>query len=130
MTGNDLRGNWNYPTQVRFGAGRISELASACKSVGMRRPLLVTDPGLAKLPMLLAAVAATEAEGLKTAVFSDIKANPVGKNVEDGLAVYRRGQHDGVIAFGGGSALDAGKIIAFMAGQKRSVWDFEDRGDN
>ena len=130
MTGNDLRGNWNYPTQVRFGAGRISELASACKSVGMRRPLLVTDPGVAKLPMLRDTLAANEAEGLKTAVFSDIKANPVGKNVEDGLAVYRRGRHDGVIAFGGGSALDAGKIIAFMAGQKRSVWDFEDRGDN
>ncbi|HEY5598907.1 MAG TPA: iron-containing alcohol dehydrogenase [Kiloniellales bacterium] len=127
---DSLRGNWNYPTQVRFGAGRISELAQACKSVGMKRPLLVTDPGVAKLPMVRDVLAANKAEGLPTAVFSDIKPNPVGRNIEDGLAAYRGGKHDGVIAFGGGSGLDAAKIIAFMAGQKRSVWDFEDRGDN
>jgi len=127
---DSLRGNWNYPTQVRFGAGRISELAQACKSVGMKRPLLVTDPGVAKLPMVRNVLAANKAEGLPTAVFSDIKPNPVGRNIEDGLAAYRGGKHDGVIAFGGGSGLDAAKIIAFMAGQKRSVWDFEDRGDN
>ena len=130
MSADDFHGNWSFPTQMRFGAGRIAELARACKSAGMSRPLLVTDPGVAKLPMVQAAVAANEADGLPTAVFSDIKANPVGKNVEDGLGVYRAGEHDGVIAFGGGSALDAAKIIAFMAGQTRSVWEFEDRGDN
>jgi len=125
-----LRGNWNFPTQIRFGAGRISELAQACKSAGMYRPLLVTDPGLAKLPMVSKVLAANEAAGVPTAMFSDIKPNPVGKNVEDGLAVYRAGKHDGVIAFGGGSALDAAKVIAFMSGQKSSVWNYEDRGDN
>lgn len=130
MSADDFRGNWNFPTQMRFGAGRIAELATACKSVGMSRPLLVTDPGVAKLPMIETAVAANAAEGLPTAVFSDVKPNPVGKNVEDGLAAYRAGQHDGVIAFGGGSALDAAKVIAFMSGQKKSVWAFEDRGDN
>ncbi len=127
---DSLRGNWNYPTQIRFGAGRIAELAQACKSAGMKRPLLVTDPGVAKLPMVHSVLAANKAEGLPTAVFSDIKPNPVGRNIEDGLAAYRRGKHDGVIAFGGGSGLDAAKIIAFMAGQKLSVWEFEDRGDN
>mgnify|MGYP002623732894 CR=1 FL=1 len=125
-----LRGNWNYPTQVRFGPGRIAELARACKSLGMKRPLLVTDPGLAKLPMIKAAIAANEAEGVATGLFSDVKANPVGKNVEDGLKAYRAGKHDGVIAWGGGSGLDAAKVIAFMAGQSKPMWDFEDRGDN
>ncbi len=130
MSADDFSGNWSFPTQMRFGAGRIAELARACKSVGMSRPLLVTDPGVAKLPMVQAAVAANEADGLPTVIFSNIKPNPVGQNVEDGLVAFRDGKHDGVIAFGGGSALDAAKIIAFMAGQKRSVWEFEDRGDN
>ncbi len=125
-----LKGNWGYPTQILFGAGRIKNLAEACKSLGMSRPLLVTDPGLAGLPMVTAAVAANAAAGLPTGLFSDIKSNPVGRNVEDGVAVFKAGGHDGVIAFGGGSGLDAGKAIAFMAGQTRSIWDFEDVGDN
>jgi alcohol dehydrogenase class IV len=130
MTADALVGNWNYPTRVRFGVGRIKELASACQSLGMKRPLLVTDPGLAKMAMVADAVAANQAAGLATAVFSAIKPNPVGRNVEDGLKAYKAGKHDGVIAFGGGSAMDAGKTIAFMAGQTRPLWDFEDVGDN
>ncbi len=125
-----LTGTWSYPTQVRFGPGRIAELPRACKSLGMSRPLLVTDPGLAALPMIAEAVAANEAAGLPTAVFSDVKPNPLGRNVEDGVAVFREGGHDGVIAFGGGSGLDAAKAIAFMAGQDRPIWDFEDVGSN
>ena len=123
-------GNWNYPTKVRFGAGRIKELPRVCESLGMKTPLLVTDPGLAKLPMVAAAVDALKAAGLGIAVFSDIKPNPIGRNVDDGVAAYRKGKHDGVIAFGGGSALDAGKAVALMAGQTRPMWDFEDVGDN
>jgi alcohol dehydrogenase class IV len=123
-------GNWNYPTKVRFGAGRIKELSRACEALGIKRPLLVTDPGLAKLPMIAEAVAALKAADLAAAVFSDVKSNPIGRNVDDGVAAYRRGGHDGVIAFGGGSALDAGKAIALMAGQTRPLWDFEDVGDN
>ncbi|MFM9841814.1 MAG: iron-containing alcohol dehydrogenase [Dongiaceae bacterium] len=130
MTAPAIRGNWNYPTKVRFGAGRIAELPDACKELGMKRPLIVTDPGLAALPMIKDAVAACETAGLGVAVFSDIKSNPNGKNVDDGLKVLRAGKHDGVVAFGGGSALDAGKAIALMAGQKRPIWDFEDVGDN
>lgn len=125
-----LHGNWNYPTSVKFGAGRIRELPDVLKAAGIKRPLLVTDPGLAKLPMVTSAVRANEAAGVPTAVFSDIKPNPVEKNVDDGLKVFRAGQHDGVIAFGGGSALDAGKAIAFLSGQTRPIWDFEDVGDN
>ncbi len=124
-----LRANWNYPTAVRFGVGRIAELPDACKSVGMKKPLLVTDPGLAKLPMIEAALASLKAAGLGNALFSDIRSNPVAKNVEDGLRVYRSGRHDGVVAFGGGSALDCAKTIAFMSGQRRPMWDFEDIGD-
>ncbi len=125
-----LRGTWNYPTTMLFGAGRIKGLARACKDLGMGRPLLVTDPGLAALPMVQDAIAANEAEGLPTGLFSEVKPNPVGRNVEDGVAAYKAGGHDGVIAFGGGSALDAAKAIAFMSGQTRPIWDFEDIGDN
>jgi alcohol dehydrogenase class IV len=121
--------NWNYPTRIRFGAGRIAELAKACREAGMLRPLLVTDPGLADSPMVKQALAATQAAGLSTGRFADIHPNPVGADIEAGLRVYRDGGHDGVIAFGGGSGLDAGKVIAFMSGQQRPLWDFEDRED-
>jgi alcohol dehydrogenase len=129
MSDIPLKGNWNYPTSIRFGAGRIAELSEACKAAGMSRPLLVTDPGLSKLPMIGAAMDACAKAGLGIAKFDGLKSNPVAANVEDGLKVLRGGKHDGVIAFGGGSALDTGKVIAFMAGQTRPMWDFEDIGD-
>jgi len=125
-----LSGNWNYPTAVRFGAGRIGELAEACKSLGMTKPLLVTDPGLAALPMIREALSANQAAGLPTGLFSDVKPNPVGKNVEDGVEAYRAGSHDGIIAWGGGSGVDAAKAVALMVGQSGSIWDYEDVGDN
>jgi len=124
-----LRGNWNYPTSIRFGAGRIAELPDACRSLGMQRPLLVTDPALAKLPMIGAAVESGRRAGLGCEVYSDVQGNPVEANVTGGVAAYRAGRHDGVIAFGGGSALDAAKAIALMVGQDRPIWDFEDRED-
>jgi len=124
-----LKGNWNYPTSVKFGVGRIKELPDHCKALGLKRPLLITDPGLAGLPMIKDAIARNNAAGIPTGLYSDVQGNPIGKNVEDGVKVYKSGGHDGVIAFGGGSALDAGKLIAFMKGQTRSVFDFEDVGD-
>jgi alcohol dehydrogenase class IV len=125
-----LQGNWNYPTALRFGAGRIAELPAACRELAIARPLIVTDPGLADLPMIADAVASCRAEGLEAGLFSDIKGNPTGANVSAGVAAFRDGAHDGVIAFGGGSGLDAGKAIAFMSGQNRPIWEFEDVGDN
>jgi alcohol dehydrogenase len=124
-----LSANWNYPTSVRFGAGRIAELAKACRTAGMARPLFVTDPGISGLPIVRTALDVLAGAGVATAVFDRVQPNPVDANVEDGLAAYRAGGHDGVIAFGGGSALDAGQVIAFMAGQTRPMWDFEDVGD-
>ena len=121
--------NWNYPTAVRFGNGRIADLPAACKELGLKRPLLVTDPGIAKLPMIADALASLEAAGLAAGLFSDVKPNPVGANVDAGVAAYRAGGHDGVIAWGGGSGLDVAKAIAFMSGQTRPLWDFEDVGD-
>ena len=124
-----LTANWSYPTAIRFGEGRISELGDACKSAGIQRPLLVTDPGIAGLPITERALDVVRSSGLEVAVFSEVDPNPVSANVEAGLKVFRDGGHDGVIAFGGGSALDAGKVIAFMQGQTRPMWDFEDVGD-
>jgi len=124
-----LVSKWNYPTTVRFGAGRISELPDALQAAGIKKPLFVTDPGLAKLPVVANTLKLLDAAKVKYGVFSDVKPNPVESNLTAGIAVFRKGGHDGVIAFGGGSALDLGKLIAFQAGQTRPVWDFEDIGD-
>jgi len=130
MDFNQLNANWNYPTNIRHGIGRVKELAAACQELGMSAPLLVTDPGLAKLPMVQQILADCRKDGLGCDIFSQIKSNPTGENVTDGVAAYWRGAHDGVIALGGGSALDAAKAIALMVGQDLPLWDFEDVGDN
>ena len=124
-----LTGNWSYPTSIRFGAGRISELADACQSAGMSKPLLVTDRGLANLPITQNALDLLDQAGLGRAMFSEVDPNPNEKNLAAGLEAYQAGGHDGVIAFGGGSGLDLGKVVAFMCGQTRPVWDYEDIGD-
>ena len=124
-----ISANWNYPTSMRVGAGRIAELADACKSAGMTRPLLVTDPGLSGLPMIARAREICAKAGIPVLVFDRVQPNPIDRNVADGVDAFRAGGHDGVIAFGGGSALDCGKVIAFAAGQTRPLWDFEDIGD-
>ncbi|MCB2124593.1 MAG: iron-containing alcohol dehydrogenase [Rhodobacteraceae bacterium] len=121
--------NWSYPTAVKFGPGRIRELADHCKAVGMKKPLLVTDKALAPLPITAEATGILDAAGLGRAVFSEVDPNPNEMNMEAGLKVYRAGGHDGVVCFGGGSALDLGKMIALMVDQKVSVWDLEDIGD-
>lgn len=123
------RANWSYPTAIRFGAGRISELAEACAAAGMKKPLLVTDRGLASLPITVNALDLLDAAGLGRAMFAEVDPNPNETNLEAGVSVFKAGGHDGVIAFGGGSGLDLGKLIAFQAGQSRPVWDFEDIGD-
>src|ERR1700688_4448358 len=120
-----LRGNWNYPTTIWAGRGRIAELPDACARAGIKRALIVTDEGLAGAPMIKSALAALE----DSALFSAVRGNPAASHVEAGLRAYRGGDHDGVVAFGGGSALDAGKVVAFMSGQTRPLWDFEDIGD-
>ena len=123
--------NWSYPTPIKFGVGRIAELAEQCIAVGLKKPLLVTDKALASLPITAQALDILAAAGLGRAVFSEVDPNPNEQNMTDGIAVYLSGGHDGVIAFGGGSGLDLGKMIALMAHQKTglSVWDLEDVDD-
>jgi len=123
-------GNWNYPNSIRAGAGRIAELPEACGVLGIRAPLLVTDPQLAALPLVQDAVRRCREAGLACGIFSAIKSNPNDTNIEDGTVAFARGHHDGVIAMGGGSALDAGKAIALMSGQNLPLWEFEDIADN
>ena len=131
MTHNVPNRNWNYPTAIKFGVGRIAELAEHCAAAGVKRPLFVTDKALASLPITAEAVAVLNAAGLGNAVFSEVDPNPNEQNMIDGIKVYLAGGHDGVICFGGGSALDLGKMIALMAHQKAglSVWDLEDVDD-
>jgi alcohol dehydrogenase class IV len=120
-----LRGNWSYPTNIWAGPGRISELAAACERAGIERPLLITDEGLCATPMIGSALSALG----NAALFGAVRGNPASSHVEAALSAYRAGGHDGVVAFGGGSALDVGKVVAFMSGQTRPLWDFEDIGD-
>ena len=123
--------NWSYPTAIRFGVGRVRELAEACAAAGIARPLLVTDRALASLPIAQAALDGLEAAGLGRAMFADVNPNPNEANLAAGIEAYRAGGHDGVVAFGGGSALDLGKLVALMAGQRADlgVWDLEDVDD-
>ncbi len=125
-----MNANWNYPTAMRVGPGRLSELPNVCQEAGISAPLLVTDPGLATLPMVENAIIGCRDAGLRCELFSNIKPNPTGQNVEDGVQAYVEGQHDGVIAFGGGSGIDAAKAVALMAHQSVSIWELEDVGDN
>ena len=124
-----ITANWSYPTSVKLGRGRIAELAAACKSLGMKKPLLITDRGLSTMVITSTALDILEEAGLGRAMFADVDPNPNEKNLEAGVKAFRDGGHDGVVAFGGGSGLDLGKCVAFMVAQTRPVWDFEDVGD-
>jgi len=126
---SNITANWSYPTSVKLGRGRIKELADACKSLGIKKPLLVTDRGLALMAITRNALDILEDAGLGRAIFADVDPNPNEKNLDAGVKAFKDGGHDGVVAFGGGSGLDLGKCVAFMAGQTRPVWDFEDIGD-
>ena len=119
---------WNYPTRMVFGLGAVERLPRLCRSSGMKSPLLVTDAGLGDMPITRETLALVRDAGLAAGIFCDVKGNPTAANVEAGITAFRAGGHDGVIAFGGGSALDAGKAIAFMAGQELPIWHFDDSG--
>lgn len=125
----NLSTNWSYPTNIRFGAGRIAEIADACAAAGINKPLLVTDRGLADMAITQQTLDLLDQAGLGRAMFADVDPNPNEKNAAAGVRAFVDGGHDGVVAFGGGSGLDLGKLVAFLAGQTRPLWDFEDIGD-
>lgn len=122
--------NWNFPTAIWFGNGRITEIVDACKQLNVQNPLFVTDEGLVNLEIVKTTTGILKSAGINFNIYSNVQGNPTGKNVTDGVSFYTEKDHDGVIAFGGGSAMDAAKTIAFMSGQTRPLWDFEDIGAN
>lgn len=124
-----MHATWSYPTRIRSGVGRVVEIADACVEAAIAKPLIVTDPGLVDLLPVRSIVSLLSDAGFEYDVFSDLRSNPTGRDVEAGTEMMRRGGHDGVIAIGGGSALDVGKVVAFHAGQSRPLWDFEDVAD-
>jgi alcohol dehydrogenase class IV len=122
--------NWNYPTTIWVGENRIDDIAEACKTLNIKKPLLVTDKGLSNSEIVKNTISILKDDNVQVELFSDVVGNPTGTNVNDGVKSYKDNQCDGVISFGGGSGLDVGKAIAFMSGQTLPIWDFEDVGDN
>ena len=125
-----LFANFNYPAHYRLGAGRIRELSELCMARGVRAPLVCTDAGVRALPWFSRVVAELTAAGLSPTIFSEVKENPRGGDVESGVSIYKKGACDGVVLLGGGSAMDVGKCIALMVGNDGSVFDYEDVGNN
>ena len=122
--------NWNYPTTMWVGENRIRDISLACKKLNIKKPLLVTDSGLANSQIVKKTLEKLNIENINTEIYSNVTGNPTGTNVNEGVIYYKKKNCDGVIAFGGGSGLDVGKAIAFMSGQTLPLWDFEDVGDN
>ena len=122
--------NWNYPTTMWVGENRINDIAIACKSLGITKPLLVTDKGLVDSDIVKNTLSILKIQNINTKLYSNVVGNPTGKNVNEGVESFKKNNCNGVIAFGGGSGLDVGKAVAFMSGQTLPIWDFEDKGDN
>ena len=122
--------NWNYPTTMWVGQDRIKDLNVACKNLNIKKPLLVTDKGLASSDIIQNSLSYLKQNSFEVILYSNVVGNPTGTNVNQGVEIYRKNNCDGVIAFGGGSGLDVGKAVAFMSGQDLPIWDFEDVGDN
>ena len=122
--------NWNYPTTMWVGENRINDIAMACEGLGITKPLLVTDKGLAETEIVKNTLSILKEKNISTKLYSNVVGNPTGNNVNEGVESFKKNNCDGVIAFGGGSGLDVGKAVAFMSGQTLPIWDFEDVGDN
>ena len=124
-----MRSNWNYPTTIWVGENRCKDLNIACENLHIINPLFVTDKDLINLPMVKSIISNLKKKFHKLSLFSNFSGNPIGENVDEGVKVFNENKCDGIIAFGGGSGLDVGKAIAFMSGQSRPIWEFEDIGD-
>ncbi len=121
--------NWNFPTSIKFGPDKINEIGEACRSIKSKNPLIVTDKNLRNLKITNNLILLLQKLNIQYSIFSEVDPNPNDENLNEGIEIFKKGQHDGIIAFGGGSALDLGKLIAFMANQSLSVWEFEDIGE-
>ena len=124
-----MKFNWNYPTTVWVGQDRVRDLVEACINLNINKPLFVTDKDLINLPFIIQIISEIKVKFKELSIFSNFSGNPIGENVDEGVNEFKINNCDGVIAIGGGSAIDVGKAIAFMSGQNRPIWDFEDIGD-
>ncbi len=124
-----MKSNWNYPTTIWVGKNRINDLSIACENLNIKKPLFVTDKDLIELQVIKNVLQELKKNIKQVSIFCDFTGNPVGENVDQGVKEFKNNNCDGVIAIGGGSALDVGKAIAFMSCQTRPIWDFEDIGD-
>ena len=122
--------NWNYPTTMWVGQDRINDVSLACKSLNIKKPLLVTDISLVTNQIVKKTIKILKNGNLVTEIYSKVSGNPSGSLVSEGVIFYKKNDCDGVIAIGGGSSLDVGKAIAFMSAQTLPLWEFEDIGDN
>jgi alcohol dehydrogenase class IV len=117
---------FNFPTRIQFGPGAAKLVPDALKLAGRKRPLVVTDKGLAPLPPITDTVRVLEEGGLEVAVFSGIWGNPVKSQVEAGVAAFHAHHADAVVAVGGGAAIDVAKAIVLMAHHPGDLFDYED----
>lgn len=117
---------FNYPTTILFGEGSLTEAAKRIKAMGLKRPLIVTDQTLVKVGIADEVKGVLSSAGLECTMFADVHPNPIEDDVEKGAAVYRDAKCDSVVAVGGGSPMDAAKVIMLRVVHSEPLEIFDD----
>ena len=121
--------SWTYPTNIHFGCGLSSNLAHYCEEAEFHRPMIITDQKLIENSIITPCIDSLCNSKISFNIFTDFEENPTDKSVMEGLTVFQKNKNDGLVAIGGGSAIDLAKSVAFMDGQSQPIFNFEDRFD-